>query len=169
MRSSLVITFITSSILIGCNPFAPALEDGDPFDEQFADRTTIEGFFAGFRNAYELRDNSMYESLLDSSFTFTYYNADDGYWDEWYFAEDIRNTGAMFRRATDIQLRWNQIIVRDTIVAEQRVRVVRPFNLQIAFDAGDAFRGSGNVNFLLVRRDSTDLWRLLTWIDESDL
>ncbi len=50
-----------------------------------------------------------------------------------------------------------------------RAVAVRSFNLAVALNNGDVFRGDGNVNFLLARADTTRAWRLLRWRDESEL
>ena len=61
------------SLAAGCNPFAPELEEGDPFGDLLGDPKTVDGFFTNFQNAYELRDVSLYEPLLDSAFVFIYH------------------------------------------------------------------------------------------------
>jgi hypothetical protein len=151
-----------------CNPFAPALEEGDPFADLLGDPSTIEGFFTNFQNAYDLRDMSLYEPLLDSGFVFIYYDFDAQVEREWRFSQELESTRRLFQNANLIQLRWNQILSRDTFDGETQARVVRSFNLLIALETGDSFRGDGNVNFLLVRPDSTAAWKLRRWRDESE-
>jgi hypothetical protein len=166
MRSMLVIVMLVFAS--GCNPFAPALEEGDGFDDLVGDPRTIEGFFSAFRYAYELRDISLYQTLLDSSFVFLYYDFDSGVNREWRYAQDIESTRRLFNRATNIQLTWNQIIAQDLSADGRQAEVVRSFNLLIGLAGSDALRGSGNVNFRLARRDTTANWRLLRWRDESE-
>lgn len=152
----------------GCNPFAPSLEEGDPFGDLLGDPTTIDGFFTNFRNAYELRDLSLYEPLIDSSFIFTYYDFDAQVERDWGFAQELESTRRLFENATLINLRWNQIISQTFFDDSLSARVVRPFNLTIALEGGDAFRGDGNVNFLMMREDTTTAWELVRWRDESE-
>ena len=86
LRSFSIGFLFTACVLCaGCNPFAPALEEGNPFGDLLGDPTTIEGFFANFRNAYELRDLSLYEPLLDSSFIFVWHDFDAQVDREWGF------------------------------------------------------------------------------------
>jgi hypothetical protein len=151
-----------------CNPFAPAKEEGDPFNTLQGDPTTIEGFFANFKNAYELRDISLYEPLLDSTFTFVYFDFDAQVERRWGFAQELASTRSLFQSADLIQLRWNQIIMQSEAPDGEQARVVRSFNLLISLAEGEDFRGSGNVNFRLVRSDSTDTWKLARWRDESE-
>lgn len=151
--------------LAACNPFAPAVEEGNPFGDLLGDPTTIEGFFTNFQNAYELRDISLYEPLLDSTFTFVYYDYEAQVEREWGFAQDLETTRRLFQNATLIRLQWNQILSQN--VTGLQARVVRAFTLTISLDTGDAFRGDGNVNFLLARADTTAAWKLLRWRDES--
>lgn len=153
----------------GCNPFAPALDDGDPFGNLFGDPTTVDGFFTNFRAAYELRDVSLYEPLLDSSFIFNWRDFDVQIDREWGFAQDLETTRRLFESTNLIRLEWNQIITQDALIPHVSERIIRSFNLTVTLEAGDVFRTDGNVNFLLVREDSLANWRLLKWRDESEL
>lgn len=163
-----ILVLALAAALAACNPFAPALEEGDPFGDFLGDPTTIDGFFTNFRNAYELRDPSLYEPLLDSSFIFMYYDFDAQVEREWGFAQELESTRRLFENATLINLRWNQIISQTFLDEGRSARVVRPFNLTISLEGGEAFRGDGNVNFFLTRRDTSAAWRLLRWRDESE-
>lgn len=156
------------TLVAGCNPFAPAVEKGDPFGDLLADPRTIPGFFANFQNAYELRDLSLYEPLLDSAFVFVYYDYDAQIERQWGFAQEIESTRRLFGNASMVQLRWNQVLEQDVAPGGQEARVVRSFNLTIALENGDVYRGSGNVNFTLVRPDTTAAWMLRRWRDESE-
>ncbi len=161
---------IAFSFLYGaCNPFAPAIGDGDPFEDLFGDPKTIEGYFTNFRNAYELRDLSLYEPLIDSSFVFIYTDFDTGIEREWGFGQELESTRRLFESTVDVQLQWKQIITRQEYNEGRRAVAVRSFNLAVALNTGDVFRGDGNVNFLLARADTTRAWRLLRWRDESEL
>ena len=161
---------VVSALLpFGCNPFAPAFDPSDPFGDLLGDRTTIEGFFTNFRNAYELRDVSLYEPLLDSSFVFSWRDFDAQVDREWGFAQDLETTRRLFQSANLIRLQFNQIIAQDALVENVSTRVIRSFNLTITLEQGDVFRTDGNVNFLLQRPDSTAVWRLVRWRDESQL
>ena len=164
----LVPLFFSLFLAVSCNPFAPALEEGNFFGDLLGDPTTVNGFFTNFKNAYELRDISLYEPLLDSSFIFVYYDFDALVEREWGFAQELASTQRLFRNASLVNLRWNQILSQEFINAGLQARVVRSFNLIITLEGGDAFRGDGNVNFLLDRADSTDNWQLRQWRDESE-
>lgn len=161
---------IAFSFLCGaCNPFAPAIGEGDPFEDLFGDPKTIEGYFTNFRHAYELRDLSLYEPLIDSSFVFIYTDFDTGIEREWGFGQELESTRRLFESTVDVQLQWKQIITRQEYNEGRRAVAVRSFNLAVALNTGDVFRGDGNVNFLLARADTTRAWRLLRWRDESEL
>ena len=159
---------LLGGLAAACNPFAPSLGEGDVFGDLLGDPTTVDGFFTNFRNAYELRDLSLYEPLIDSSFIFQYTDFDAGIEREWSFGQELESTRRLFQNAALVQLQWNQIISRDTLEAERQARVVRSFNLTIALEEGEVFRGDGNVNFLLVRPDTAATWKLRFWRDESE-
>lgn len=152
----------------GCNPFAPELEEGNAFGDLLGDPATVDGFFTNFQNAYELRDISLYEPLLDSGFVFVYYDFEAQVDREWRFSQELESTRRLFQNASLIRLRWNQVLSQEVTDEQRQARVVRSFNLVINLETGDAFRGDGNVNFLLVRPDSTAPWMLRRWRDESE-
>lgn len=152
-----------------CNPFAPGLGEGDAFGDLLGDPKTVDGFFTNFRNAYELRDLSLYEPLIDSSFVFQYTDFDAGIDREWSFIQELESTRRLFQNAALIQLQWNQVLSQQAFDASLRMRIVRSFNLTIVLEGGEAFRGDGNVNFVLVRADTTRVWKLEVWRDESEL
>ncbi len=154
---------------LNCNPFAPKLGEGDPDDGFLGDQTTIGGFFQVFRSAYELRDISIYEPLVDSAFVFVFRDFDAQIDRQWGFTQELETTRRMFQNADWIQLQWNQIIAQDVTEENRRSRIIRSFNLAISIEGSDVLRGDGNVNFTLVRPDSTATWRLVRWRDESEL
>ncbi len=161
--------FVSLFVLGACNPFAPGLGEGDAFGDLLGDPETVPGFFTNFRNAYELRDMSLYEPLIDSSFVFQYTDFDLGIEREWSFSQELESTRRLFERTAVVQLQWNHIISQSEFDAGLRTRIVRSFNLTIVLDDGEVFRGDGNVNFVLVRVDTTDVWKLQFWRDESEL
>ncbi len=158
---------LLSGIWAGCNPFAPALEDVDVFSALTGDPRTIDGFFQRFQYAYEVRDISLYEPLLDSSFVFIYYDFNAQIERQWGFAQELRVTRRLFDEASLIRLQWNQLIAQNVTSEGRKARVIRSFGLTVALQDGEVFRGDGNVNFLLVRPDTLSPWRLLRWRDES--
>ncbi|MFK7848299.1 MAG: hypothetical protein AB8G77_23630 [Rhodothermales bacterium] len=156
------------ALLSSCNPFAPALEEGDPFGNLLGDPSTIDGFFTNFQAAYELRDMSLYEPLLDSSFIFTYNDFDIQVDRQWGFTQEIESTRRLFQNASQISLQWNQIISQNLFDENLSARVVRSFSLNISLETGDGFRGDGNVNFVLARKAEGENWQLFRWRDESE-
>ena len=128
----------------------------------------MDGFFTNFRNAYELRDISLYEPLLDSAFTFIYRDFDALVDRQWGFAQELESTRGLFQNASLIRLQWNQILSQDIAEARTEAQVIRSFSLVVTLENGEAFRGDGNVNFTLVRADSTHSWLLRRWRDESE-
>lgn len=158
----------TMLLCVGCNPFAPAVDEGDPFGDLLGDPKEVTGFFTNFRNAYELRDISLYEPLLDSAFIFSYRDPDEQIERQWGFPQDLESTRRLFTNADLIRLQWNQIISQDTLDSGLQQRVVRSFNLTISLITGEAFVGGGNVNFLLKRNGEGTDWKLLRWRDESE-
>ncbi len=171
LNTLLVRTIAASLFLVsaGCNPFAPALGEGDAFGDLLGDPRKVDGFFSNFRLAYELRDLSLYEPLIDSLFVFEYTDFDAGIDRQWSFVQELEATRRLFLNAAAVQLQWNQVISSSTSDMNRLARVVRSFSLTVVLEGGEVLRGDGNVNFLLARPDSTSAWRLQRWRDESEL
>ncbi len=168
MRHAFCLLLLALAATSACNPFAPALDDGDLIGG-LGDPSTLDGYFLAFQSAYELRDIALYEPLLDSSFTFVYYDFDAQVDRVWGYAQEIESTRRLFASSILVQLRWNQVLLREVASPPLQAQIVRSFDLTITLEDGDTFRGNGNVNFLLARPDTTAPWRLVRWRDESDL
>ena len=168
-RAALVVGALVAAGAVGtaaCNPFAPDLaEEGALFGDAGNPRT-VDGFFARFRAAYELRDLSLYEPLLDSSFVFVYQDFDAQVERGWGFAQELESTRRLFTSTSDVRLRWGSDLTRTETPTE--ARVTRRFELALRLaDDGTELRTDGNVAFTLVRRDTLRPWRLARWRDES--
>lgn len=150
-----------------CNPFAPALDDGAALTPR-GDPRTVDGFLAAFRAAYDTRDAALYESLLDSAFTFVYYDDAAQVERTWSFTTDVETTRRLFAASREIRLRWNAVLLLDSTAIA--ATVVRGFDLTVVLaDDGTEVRTRGNVNMSLGRRAAGLPWRLVRWRDESEL
>jgi len=163
-------TVVIAIGLIGCtNPFAPGVEDGDPFTELLGDPSTVEGFFVRFQNAYQLRDTTLYGPLIHPNFTFTYRDFDNNVDISWSRIEEMSSTYRLFINSQDIRIQWNNIISQEINADKDRGQIIRRFDLTVILEASDVIRTDGAVNFIISRADSTENWQLLSWRDESDL
>ncbi len=167
---TLFLTALLAVIAAGCwNPFAPGIEDGDPFEELLGDPSTIEGFFTRFQNAYQLRDTTLYGPLIAPDFTFTFRDHDNNVDVSWGRNEEMSSTYRLFINARDIRIQWNNIISVEVNPAQTQSQVIRRFDLTVSLEASDLIRTDGAVNFVLTREDSTENWQLRSWRDESDI
>ncbi len=154
-------------ISIGCNPFAP---DYDP--EGLADQslslnpTSIEGYFATFKNAYELRDTVLYGRLFTQDFEFAYFDFEIGQEISWDRATEMNIAYNLFQSVQQINLDWNFFTQLDT--TEVEAFVVRNFNLTIVQDEQNVFVGAGRARFRLRRNNIGDPWLAYFWFDDSD-
>ncbi len=156
--------------LTGCiNPFAPDVREGDPMTDLLGDPSTIEGFYTRFQKAYELRDTSLYGPLVHRDFTFTFRDDDYNVDITWGRSEEMNSTYNMFSHSYDISLRWNNITQK--IIREDQTdgQVIRRFNLTVVVSPAEIYRTDGSASFRLTRSDSTSVWRLISWRDESDI
>ena len=75
------------------------------------------------------------------------------------------STAGLFNASQALELVWNDIIVSSG--DSSLMDISRGFNLTITFNPYDIIRLQGRVN-VRIRRDSTDIWRIIRWRDESN-
>jgi hypothetical protein len=147
------------------NPFAPRL-DTDLNATSCADLNILDNMFCAFRNAYAFKDTTLYGTLLDPQFTFSYRDYDLGVDVTWGRDDEMRSTYGLFQSVQSLSLIWNNVISADT--GNLKRTVVRGFNLTVTFNPGDIERIDGYANLTFVRNDLQEDWRLYYWRDESN-
>ncbi len=147
------------------NPFAPRF-DADLNATSCTDLTILDNMFCAFRNAYAFKDTTLYGTLLDPQFTFSYRDYDLGVDVTWGRDDEIRSTYGLFQSVQSLSLIWNNVISADT--GSLKRTVVRGFNLTVTFNPGDIERVDGYANLTFVRNDLHEAWRLFYWRDESN-
>ncbi len=153
--------------LASCNPFAPAQDpNGLANVNLLGDPTQVEGFFQLFKNAYELRDTSLYGRLFSKDFEFVYYDADLGQEIRWDRDTELSISYNLFQSVLQITLDWNYYSQLDT--TETEASVIRNFNLMIEQDEQNVFSGSGRARLRLKRERAGDAWQAYYWFDDSD-
>ncbi|MEO1450270.1 MAG: hypothetical protein AAFV07_12130, partial [Bacteroidota bacterium] len=156
---------LTSSL--ACNPFAPTYDpDGLAQVDLLGDPSSIDGYFRLFKNAYELRDTTLYGRLFSQDFQFIYYDADLGQEISWDRDTELTISYNLFTRVLQINLDWNFYSQLDT--TETEAVVVRNFNLSIEEDEQTAFSGAGRARLRLRRPSVEQPWQAYSWFDDSD-
>lgn len=152
-----------------CNPFAPSLDDAvtDP-NKLLGNRNQVNGFFEWFRNSYQLRDSTLYGQLLAPDFKFTYFDFSNNTEVSWNRDVEINTTYKLFRGVRSTTLQWNQYILADTAFSDTLAITERAFNLVINQDDATIYRGVGSARIVLVRKTSSDPWKMQSWYDKSD-
>lgn len=165
--------FYTLTLLLtaaGCNPFAPGIDDEvrPQLEHAFGDRSQLEGFFEYFRNAYELRDSTLYGRIISPDFRFTYLDFKNNSEQQWDRGTEMLSTYNMFRNVQSASLQWNNYIYVDTTSFDTLAIVERAFNLNIIQTDQNIFRGTGSAYFRLTRKASGQPWQIRSWFDKSD-
>lgn len=155
-------------MIAGCdNPFSPSLASGEQTGGAlFSDQTTVDGVMRNLQYAYGLRDTLYYGPLFTHDFIFTYRDYDLGFDVSWGRDAEMRTTSGLFKNSQRLELIWNNVIAssEDSVTA----LVIRGFNLAITFNPNDIVRIDGRVN-LSLRKEPDGKWRIVKWIDESNL
>ena len=163
---SLILILIITS-LSGCNPFAPRYNPEGLSDiNLLGDPTNVEGFFRLFKNAYELRDTTLYGRLFSSDFTFSYYDPDLGQDIAWDRDTELATSYNLFQNVLQISLDWNYYTQLDTNDTE--ATIVRNFNLTIEESEENIFSGAGRAKLRLKRNFPGEAWQAYSWFDDSD-
>lgn len=157
-------------ILVQCtNPFAPSYKEGIGLENLLGNPLTIDGFYTRFQNAYRLRDTTLYGPLIHPEFTFAFRNLDQNVDVSWGRLQELISTGNLFQYAREIDLTWNNEIVRLENGLGTEAQVIRRFDLIVSLQDSDVLRTDGSANFVLQRADTTKPWQLIRWRDQSDL
>ena len=154
-------------MIFGCNPFAPSFDDSiDSNQPPISDQTTIEGVFQNFQYAYTFKDTLIYGNLISQDFIFTYRDYEGGFDVSWARDEEMRTTNGLFTNTERLDLIWNNIVLSTT--DSLTATIVRSFNLNITFNPTDVVRVDGRVNLSLARDEETLIWKISSWLDESN-
>jgi hypothetical protein len=167
-KALLLYTIVLISVL-ACNPFAPGLDEiSIDRNKLLGDRSTLTGFFSWFRNAYELRDSTLYGQIISNDFRFTFLDFSknvETYWDR---DVEMKTTHNMFRNVKQASLQWNNFVYADTSLSDTVASVERYFNITIIQDDQNIYRGTGSARLLLKRKAKGEPWRIAAWYDRSD-
>ena len=157
-------------VIVRCfNPFAPKLQSSDDSDLIITQQQTPLEVLQNFKYAYVFKDSVLYSDVLDSSFTFIYFDPNlesSGRFVSWGRSEDLKTTGRLFRNFDVIDLVWNSTIY--SFDEDSRAEYSRSFNLTLIRDS-ESINISGNAIFIFTRNEYDNKWRILQWKDESDL
>ena len=161
---------LAAGLLVGCNPFAPGLDEMPADQNQLLGNPVfVDGFFHRFRAAYQLRDSTLYGQLLTPKFRFTYRDFAANVDRSWNRDVDATTTYRLFRAARSTNLQWTQYLPNtDTLSADTVAFVERSFLLTIEQRDDERFSGAGTARLVLVRRTKLDPWRMRSWYDRSE-
>lgn len=158
---------LSLALVVGCNPFAPAFdEDGLQEQSLLGDRTTVDGLFEYFKNAYEIRDTGLYGRLFTSDFVFVYYDFDQAAELTWDKGQELASTYNLFRNVRQINLDWN-FYVEESLYGDSAI-VTRTFNLNIVENENTTYSGTGRAKLKLRRKAEGEPWKIYYWFDDSD-
>lgn len=155
------------------NPFAPALDEGGLAADLLTDQSTPEGTLTNFKYAYIFKDSLLYSNLLDSAFVFQYFDPEQGasgIFVSWTRETDLKTTGRLLRTFDSINLEWLNTVFtsRDVVDNDTLETISKSFQLDLA-DADFRFSVNGFAIFKFRRTKSDAKWRIVQWLDKSDL
>ena len=155
------------------NPFAPSLDEGGLAADLLTDQSTPEGTLTNFKYAYIFKDSLLYSNLLDSAFVFQYFDPEQGasgIFVSWTRETDLKTTGRLLRTFDSINLEWLNTVFtsRDVVDSDTLETISKSFQLDLA-DADFRFSVNGFAIFKFRRTKSDAKWRIVQWLDKSDL
>lgn len=161
------------------NPFAPALDDGSLAADLITEQSTPEEVLTNFKYAYNFRDSLLYAGVLDNEFVFQYFDPEQGasgIFVSWTRETDLRTTGRLLRTFDSINLEWlNTFNSRlDTLKGDDgEIKSVlaslsKSFQLSLS-SSSFSFSVSGFATFTMRQNKSDSKWRIVQWVDKSDL
>ena len=148
--------------LTGClNPFAPII--GNTGKQTWSAQTTVGGLLNNFALAYDYQDSLRYADCLSETFTFYYYDVENGHFDSWFRDDDLKVTGGMFNHFNRIDLEWNQI--PDDVESFDHVDSTLQFIVRFNLTIGDDAPIMGYARFS-TRMEEDTKFRFLEWRDD---
>jgi len=169
-RIGLFMLILGAGLHLSCiNPFAPKLDDQPGDNNLITLQKSPEEVLQNFRYAYTFRDSLLYADLLDSSFTFEYFDAsigESGAFQSWGRDVDLRTTGGLFRAFEGIELIWLNTIYQSAI-SDVEEMLYRNFRLTlVSSELNVTLQGYAIFTFHL---NADGKWRIIRWVDESNL
>ena len=154
----------------GClNPFAPELDNGNLGGELITGQRTPEEVLTNFRYAYTFKDSLLYADVLDSAFVFQYFDPEQGpsgMFVSWTRETDLRTTGGVLRTFDIINLEWLNTVY-ELSEGEDEI-VAKSFRLDLS-SADFSFTASGFAIFTFRLSPQDRKWRIVRWVDESQI
>lgn len=169
ISTTFILIAIAFSHLSCINPFAPKLDDGSLTSELITEQRNPDEVLTNFRYAYTFKDSLLYSNVLDSAFVFQYFDPEQGpsgLFISWTRETDLKTTGRLLRSFDVINLEWLNTIY--TITEGEDETQARSFRLDLA-SSDFSFSVSGFAIFTFHRNPRDGKWRLLRWVDQSDL
>lgn len=164
-----LLVFSLGGLLACVNPFSPKLADSTAQDQFITEQQSPEEVLQNFRYAYNFRDSLLYADLLDSAFSFRFFNPDlgeSGALDGWERENELRITSRMFRSFDSIELIWLNTIFQNKISESEEIHY-KNFRLTLVGSAMNITL-SGYAIFTF-QRNADGKWRIKRWQDESSL
>jgi hypothetical protein len=172
LRFLLGFGFVGLALSSCLNPFAPTLDKGNLAAGLITDQSTPEEVLANFKYAYIFRDSLLYADLLDSAFVFQYLDFESGRFVPWTREVDLKATGRLLRTFDAINLEWlNTVGKEDTLQNNGNIESIsfsKSFQLDLA-SSGFQFSVSGFASFTFRQSKADGKWRIVHWVDKSDL
>jgi len=169
LKISFAVLFFLIVFASCINPFAPKLDETSTQDNFITSQSTPEELFQNFSYAYAFRDSVLYVDLLDSAFTFEYFDpnvGESGAFESWGKDVEIKTTGSLFRAFDARELLWLGTIYENRVSDEEEI-IYRNFRLSLVSSGLNfTLQGYGIFTF---RKGNDGKWRILRWVDESNL
>ncbi len=155
---------------LGCvNPFAPALDHGNLTGDLITEQRTPEEVLTNFKYSYTFKDSLLYADVLDSSFVFQYFDPEQGpsgLFVSWTRETDLRTTGGLLRTFDIINLEWLNTVY--SLREGEEEILAKSFRLDLS-SADFSFTASGFAIFTFRFNHQDRKWRIVRWVDESQI
>lgn len=151
------------------NPFAPELERNNGTGLRITEQKSPDEVLENFVYAYALKDSLVYDSLLDSSFVFVYFDPNlgsSGLFASWNRDVELKTTGRLFRNFETLNLVWDSTIY-ETLDGSS-AELAKTLHLHLFGSRGE-YNLTGNAIFNLRKSPYDQKWRITRWKDESQM
>ena len=156
-------------LFFSCNPFAPDFTDDISTTSLIlTDQKTPQDVMTNFAFAYNFKDSLVYSDLIDTTFLFISKNfATNPVTDiTWGRDTDLKATAGLFKGYNTVNLVWGGTIYERYLDAPDSTLVELKQVFQLTLDGGIEFPTLNGEALFILRKNTSDQWKITRWEDK---
>jgi len=158
-----------SLLLLACNPFAPTYTDDiSTTSIILTDQRSPQEVMTNFAFAYNFKDSLVYSDLIDTTFLFISKDFSTNPVTDltWGRDTDLKTTAALFKGFNTLNLVWGGTIYERFLDIGDSSLVEMKQVFQLTLDGGIEFPTLNGEALFILRKNTSDIWKITRWEDK---